>query len=155
MASLLLAGGVLAYEKIKESKAKKVAKKAHNAARYSDLQASTCTCPSTGSSEKQKTWGCPVHDPAHVGMQGGITGDGRGEKVDGERRSEESPRRQSIGKAGTVVHNDDLDGEGRRRYDDEPPRNEDIAGSEPVARKGFKRRVRRDRGKGKEDAVVR
>ncbi|KAL8890892.1 MAG: hypothetical protein Q9215_002043, partial [Flavoplaca cf. flavocitrina] len=49
MASLLFAGGVLAYEKIKDAKAKKAFRKAHNEARYSDLQSSTCTCvPSSG-----------------------------------------------------------------------------------------------------------
>ncbi|KAI4117071.1 MAG: hypothetical protein LQ338_007616 [Usnochroma carphineum] len=68
MASLLFAGGILAYEKVQEKRAKKVAaRKAHNAARFSELEAEnaaarekkSCSC---GGSEG---WaGCPVHDPA-------------------------------------------------------------------------------------------
>ncbi|KAL8994678.1 MAG: hypothetical protein Q9169_005408, partial [Polycauliona sp. 2 TL-2023] len=60
-----------------DAKAKKVAKKAHNAARYSDLQSSTCTCSTSDpihtfengneeESEKERekdVTGCPVHDP--------------------------------------------------------------------------------------------
>ncbi|KAL8780543.1 MAG: hypothetical protein Q9213_006409, partial [Squamulea squamosa] len=79
MASLIFAGGVLAYEKIKSSKAKKTARKAHNAARYSDLQSSTCTCSST---EKENRRGCPVHD---VGSRDGVA------QGDESRKGEEEP----------------------------------------------------------------
>ena len=158
MASLLFAGGVLAYEKIKDAKAKKVARKAHNEARYNDLQSSTCTCTSTSSStstpshnpfeeEKEKfTKGCPVHDPE-------MRRKGLKEEVERER----GELIRGSGEKGVYVS--DADGEGDdatrgtvvdgKKGGEEPPRYEDVAAPPPV---GFKERMRR-KGKGEERVV--
>ncbi|KAL8780544.1 MAG: hypothetical protein Q9213_006410 [Squamulea squamosa] len=68
MASILFAGSVLAYEKFKESKAKRAARKAEHASRFSELekenqkriealQKNTCFC----STSDWQGGGCPVH----------------------------------------------------------------------------------------------
>ncbi|KAL8925384.1 MAG: hypothetical protein Q9172_002264 [Xanthocarpia lactea] len=173
MASLLVAGGVLAYEKIKESKAKKHARKAHNAARYSDLQSSTCIC----STPEKNTVGCPVHDPNT--RRDNTMDVGSGERgtiaVNGEKREKEMekkvpyggddedddlyrevPRRQDAvttttgttdGRGG--VGGFDIDGS--RSMGDEPPKYEDVAGLV-----GFEERELRNLERGKnEERVVR
>ncbi|KAL8858120.1 MAG: hypothetical protein Q9178_005297 [Gyalolechia marmorata] len=173
MASLLFAGGVLAYEKIKESKAKKHARKAHNAARYSDLQSSTCIC----SNLEKNTVGCPVHDPStqrdnntiDVGSVERRTTTVANEKERGKEKEKkgmysgendddlyyEVPRRQDAATTttGTTVRRGGVgafDVDGSRSMGDKPPKYEDVAGLV-----GFQERERRDleRGKNGEKSV--
>lgn len=126
MASLLFAGGLLAYEKIKDVKAKKQARKAHNQSRYSDLQSATCVCTSL---EKDGE-GCPVHDLRRKRLEG-EEGDGEEER-EGEKVDE---------------------GVGRGKAEEAPPRYEDVAAASAAAPNGVNGRIR---GKGKEeDGVVR
>ncbi|KAL8805985.1 MAG: hypothetical protein Q9182_001642 [Xanthomendoza sp. 2 TL-2023] len=141
MASILFAGGVLAYEKIKESKAKKVAKKAHNAARYSDLQSATCTCD-TGVEKEAGSKGCPVHDAPRDMNEGGA-----------ERRGSEEE--DSRGRDSGVVREKEESGvyNGSREGEEEPPRYEDVAG--PVGKRGFKDRMFGRKEKEGGDGVVR
>lgn len=92
MASLILAGGVLAYEKVQASRAKRTERKAHNAARFSELEAEnaarlrrlqekTCFCENSDW-DSRRGGGCPVHGG------GGETGGRReGGFVSGERDS--------------------------------------------------------------------
>ncbi|KAI4246204.1 MAG: hypothetical protein L6R42_009988 [Xanthoria sp. 1 TBL-2021] len=152
MASLLFAGGVLAYEKIKDAKAKKTARKAHNAARYSDLQSSTCTCthPHDTPEQEKNTKGCPVHDPEARR---------KGLKEEEEREREDLTKEKGKGKGEKATYNSDdgdedgdlYSGEPRRRDDviatganaagreEAPPRYEDVAAVAPV---GFQDRIR-------------
>lgn len=150
MASLLFAGGVLAYEKIKDAKAKKTARKAHNAARYSDLQSSTCSCthPHNTPAQEKNTKGCPIHD-AQARL-----------KEEEEREREDIIKGKGKGDGEKVAYNGDEDevgdsypGEPRRRDDvsatgangagreEAPPRYEDVAAA-PVAPVGVKERIR-------------
>ncbi|KAL8679000.1 MAG: hypothetical protein Q9186_004684 [Xanthomendoza sp. 1 TL-2023] len=141
MASILFAGGILAYEKIKESKAKKTAKKAHNAARYSDLQSATCTCNSLVEKEAGGEKACPVHDASgYMDAEGVKRRDGEG----AERREDDGE-----GLRGDGREKDEVVREGG----DEPPRYEDVAG--PVGKRGFKDRVLGRREKEGGDGVVR
>ena len=161
MASLLFAGGVLAYEKIKDAKAKKAFRKAHNESRYSDLQSSTCTCGSSSiekDGEERDVKGCPVHDPAlrkrglkeeeRRGREELVRGDGKGKgDVKEEKRpytgDEEGDGEQPLvdtSAPGTVVGEES---------DPPPPKYEDVAAARPV---GFKDRIRR-KGKGEEEIV--
>ncbi|KAI4265380.1 MAG: hypothetical protein L6R38_009465 [Xanthoria sp. 2 TBL-2021] len=146
MASLLFAGGVLAYEKIKDAKAKKVARKAHNAARYSDLQSSTCTCTTL----EKNTPGCPVHDPQarRKGLKEEEERE-RGELIKGMGKGEKATCNGDEDEVGDLYH-----GEPRRRDDitatgangagreEAPPRYEDVAAAGAAAPAGFKERIR-------------
>lgn len=142
MASLLFAGGVLAYEKIKESKAKKTAKKAHNAARYSDLESSTCTC-NTAEKESGTSKGCPIHDPS-------TSVHGESEEKAGETKlggQDHGVRNESGGPVENYGSSE------RAPKEEEPPRYEDVAG--PVGKRGFRDRVMGKREKEMGDGVVR
>ncbi|KAL9598094.1 MAG: hypothetical protein Q9219_004725 [cf. Caloplaca sp. 3 TL-2023] len=84
MASLIIASGALAYDRVQKSRAKRSAAKAHNLARFSELERENaarmqdlrakkmCFC------QKRSDWragegGCPVHDPdeGEAGRGGG------------------------------------------------------------------------------------
>ena len=139
MASLLFAGGLLAYEKIKDVKAKKQARKAHNQSRYSDLQSATCVCTSGEKIEE----GCPVHDL-------------RRKRLEGEEEEEEEEKGEREKERGDERGGEKAEGmRGVERGGEEeapPPRYEDVAASS-AAPKGLKGRIGR---KGKEeDGVVR
>ncbi|KAL9621696.1 MAG: hypothetical protein Q9204_008095 [Flavoplaca sp. TL-2023a] len=175
MASLLFAGSVLAYEKIKDAKAKKVARKAHNEARYSDLQSSTCTCVPLFSSsiekdgEEMDVKGCPVHDPAlrNRGLKEEerrvreelVRGEWEGEreKGKGDVKEEEEKRAYTGDEEGAGLGDGeprlvDTSASGtvvREEPEPPPPRYEDVAAARPV---GFKDRIRR-KGKGEEGIV--
>ncbi len=166
MASLLFAGGVLAYEKIKDAKAKKAFRKAHNEARYSDLQSSTCTCGSSSiekGGEERDVKGCPVHDLAL--RKRGLKEEERREReelVRGEREGEKEMGKGDVKEA----YDGDEEGDGlgggeprlvdtsasgtvgREELEPPPPKYEDVA-DRPV---GFKDRIRR-KGKGEEGIV--
>lgn len=128
MASLLFAGGILAYDKVQESRAKKAAQKAHNHARFSALEADnaarmrtlqekTCSCDRSGQ-------GCAMHPallPAYEaigehGEEGGrkarredtMAAAGEMDVVDGEQR-QRSRRTDSFATTGDT-ENELLDG---------------------------------------------
>ncbi|KAI4274143.1 MAG: hypothetical protein LQ337_004137 [Flavoplaca oasis] len=168
MASLLFAGSVLAYSKIKDTKAKKARRKAHNAARYSDLQSSTCTCvpvfssssveEKDGEEKDGKVKGCPVHDPAlrKRGLKEEerrereelVRGEGKGDVKEEEKKvytgDEEGDGEQPLvdtSAPGTMV--------GEEPEPSPPPKYEDVA-VRPV---GFKDRIRRKEKTGEEGIV--
>ena len=172
MASLLFAGGVLAYEKIKDAKAKKAFRKAHNESRYSDLQSSTCTCGSSSvekDGEERDVKGCPVHDPALRKRE--LKEEERREReelVRGEREGEREKGKGDV-KEEKRAYTGDEEGDGLENGGEQPlvdtsapgtvvgeepeppppPRYEDVAAARPV---GFKDRIRR-KGKGEEEIV--
>ncbi|KAI4220644.1 MAG: hypothetical protein L6R36_007473 [Xanthoria steineri] len=144
MASLLFAGGLLAYEKIKDIKAKKVARKAHNQSRYSDLQSATCICTSLEKVEE----GCPVHDLQRKRLEGE---EDDGVEEEGEREKGEERRRER-GHEGKGMLDGEKERGGMKGGEAPPPRYEDVT-TAADGKAGLKERMGR-MGR-KEDGVVR
>lgn len=131
MASLILAGGVLAYEKVQASRAKRAEEKAHKAAWFSELEAEnaarlkrlqekTCFCDSSDW-DARRGGGCPLHG-------GGVGGSGREEEGrrdvgDNLMRRESEVEREGAGPMRTdtfattgETENEILDGYARGDY---------------------------------------
>ncbi|KAI4176652.1 MAG: hypothetical protein LQ343_000943 [Gyalolechia ehrenbergii] len=114
MASLILVGGVLVYEKVQASRAKRTAHKAHNAARFSELEAENaarmrnlqgnkgcCLCYSGLPDWDKRVDGCPVHG-AGAKKEGVV--DAKVGGREGEREKRRSSEGREGGRRGLVLH---------------------------------------------------
>ncbi|KAL9000067.1 MAG: hypothetical protein Q9188_005746, partial [Gyalolechia gomerana] len=112
MASLILVGGVLVYEKVQASRAKRTAHKAHNAARFSELEAENAARMRNLQGKGCCLWcypddwdkrgdGCPVHGTG-ANKEGVV--DAKVGGREGEREKRRSSEGREAGRRGSVLH---------------------------------------------------